>query len=82
LTRWLADVEAEADAFADAKGRDDFDLIQSAYLELWRAGFRIKPPYSRWDSDIKVWHVPFRSFQELEDRWQENEEAARRNETA
>ncbi len=37
-------------------------------------------PYSRWDGDLKLWHVPFRSFQELKDRWPEIEEAARRNE--
>lgn len=95
FTRWLADLETEADAFADAKGRDafDFDPIRSAYLELGRAGFRIKTPYSttvvdrlrevpysRWDGDLKVWHVPFRSFQELKGRWHEIEEAARRNE--
>lgn len=95
FSRWLADLEAEADAFADAKGRDvyDFDPIQSDYLELGRAGFRIKSPYSttvverlrevsysRWDGDMKEWHVPFRSYQELKDRWPEIEEAARRNE--
>jgi len=95
FTRWLAELEAEADAFADAKGRDafDFDPITSVYLELGRAGFRIKTPYSttvvdrlrevpysRWDGDLKAWHVPFRSFQELKDRWSQIEEAARRNE--
>ena len=95
FTRWLTDLDAEADAFADAKGRDafDFDPIQSAYLELGRAGFRIKTPYSttvvdrlrevpysRWDGDLKVWHVPFRSYQELKNRWQEIEEGAQRNE--
>ena len=95
FSRWLAEIEAEADAFADAKGRDayDFDPIQSSYIELGRAGFRIKTPYSttlverlrevpysRWDGDIKEWHVPFRSYQELKDRWPEIEDAARRNE--
>ncbi len=95
FTRWLAELDAEADAFADEKGRDAFvfDPIQSAYLEHGRAGFRIKTPYSttvvdrlrevpysRWDGDLKVWHVPFRSYRELKDRWPEIEEAARRNE--
>lgn len=95
FTRWLAELEAEADAFADAKGRDafEFDPIASVYLELGRAGFRINTPYSRtvveklreipysrWDSDLKLWHVPYRSYRELKDRWPEIEEAARRNE--
>lgn len=95
FTRWLAELEAEADAFADAKGRDafEFDPIESAYLEVGKAGFRIRTPfsrtvveklreirYSRWDGDLKLWHVPFRSFQELRDRWPEIEQAARRNE--
>ncbi|WP_164831074.1 hypothetical protein [Sinorhizobium medicae] len=95
FTRWLAELEAEAEAFADAKGRDafEFDPINSVYLALGRAGFRIdtpysrtvvdklrEVPYSRWDSDLKLWHVPFRSYQDLKDRWPEIEEAARRNE--
>lgn len=95
FTRWLAEMEAEADAFADAKGRDafDFDPIASIYLKLVRSGFHIKTPYSRtvvdrlrevpysrWDSDLKLWHVPFQSFQDLKDRWPEIEKAARRNE--
>jgi hypothetical protein len=73
FTQWLAELEAEADAFADAKGRDafEFDPIASVYLELGRAGFRINTPYSRtvveklreipylrWDSELKLWHVP------------------------
>lgn len=39
--RWLAEMEAEADAYADFKGRDafDFDPIESAYLELGRRAF-------------------------------------------
>jgi hypothetical protein len=93
--RWLAELEAEADAFADAKGRDafEFDPIESNYLELGNAGFRIKTPYSstvvdelheipyaRWDGDLKIWHVPYRSYEELRSHWPVIEEAARRNE--
>ncbi|MDR6668002.1 hypothetical protein [Rhizobium sp. 1399] len=93
--KWLAEREAEIDAHADAKGRDafDFDPIDSSYLELGKAGFRIKTPYSktvvetlhevpfsRWDGDLKIWHVPYRSFEELRQRWPQIEAAARRNE--
>lgn len=95
FAKWLAELEAEADAHADAKGRDayDFDPIISPYLELGRVGFRIATPYSktvvdklqevpfsRWDGDEKVWHVPFRSFEDLRLRWSEIEGSARRNE--
>ena len=93
--RWLAELEAEADAFADAKGRDafDFDPIESPYLETGRADFRIttpysrsvvdqlrEVPYSRWDGDLKIWHVPYRSYDDLRQRWPAIEDAARRNE--
>jgi hypothetical protein len=95
IGRWLAELEAEADAHADAKGRDafDFDPIEIHYLELGKAGFRIRTPYSktvvdelreirfaRWDGDQKIWHVPFRSYEELRSRWPAIEAAARRNE--
>ncbi|WP_064710680.1 hypothetical protein [Rhizobium bangladeshense] len=95
IGRWLAKLEAEADAHADAKGRDAFafDPIDSPYLELGNAGFQIRTPYSktvvdelrevpfsRWDSDRRVWHVPFRSYDELRRRWPDIEAAARRNE--
>ncbi|ACS55795.1 MULTISPECIES: hypothetical protein [Rhizobium] len=95
IGRWLAEIEAEADAHADAKGRDAFvfDPIDSPYLELGKAGFRIRTPYSktvvdelrevpfsRWDGDLRIWHVPFRSYEELRRRWSDIEAAARRNE--
>jgi hypothetical protein len=95
IGRWLAEIEAEADAHADAKGRDAFafDPIGSPYLELGKAGFRIRTPYSktvvdelrevpfsRWDGDLRIWHVPFRSYEELRRRWLDIEAAARRNE--
>jgi hypothetical protein len=95
IGRWLAELEAEADAHADAKGRDafDFDPIQSPYLEVGKAGFRIRTPYAktvvdelreirfaRWDGDLKIWHVPFRSYEDLRSHWPAIEAAARRNE--
>ncbi|WHO71819.1 hypothetical protein [Rhizobium sp. BT03] len=95
IGRWLAELEAEADAHADAKGRDAFvfEPIDSPYLQLGKAGFRIRTPYSktvvdelrevpfsRWDGDLKLWHVPFRSYEDLRHRWPAIEAAARRNE--
>jgi hypothetical protein len=97
IGRWLAEKEAEADAHADAKGRDayEFDPISSPYLEVGKAGLRVRTPYSRtvvdklrevpyarWDGDLRIWQVPFRSYEELRRRWPEIETAARRNEPA
>ncbi|CZT36518.1 hypothetical protein [Rhizobium sp. 9140] len=97
IGRWLAEQEAEADAHADARGRDAFafEPIVSPYLELGRAGFQIRTPYSktvveelreirfaRWDGDLRLWHVPFRSFEDLRSHWPAIEAAARRNEPA
>lgn len=97
IGRWLAEQEAEADAYADARGRDayDFDPIVSPYLEIGRVGFKIRTPYSktvveelreirfaRWDADLRLWHVPFRSFEDLRSHWPAIEAAARRNEPA
>jgi hypothetical protein len=49
IGRWLAEMEAEADAFADEKGRDAFafDPIESRYLETTPSAFQIQTPYSR-----------------------------------
>ncbi|RFB96511.1 hypothetical protein B5K08_09070 [Rhizobium leguminosarum bv. trifolii] len=95
IGRWLAELEAEADAHADAKGRDAFvfEPIDSPYLQLGKAGFRIRTPYSKtvvdelrevpfsqWDGDLRLWHVPFRSYEDLRHRWPAIEAAARRNE--
>ncbi|PYE23507.1 hypothetical protein C8J32_107138 [Rhizobium sp. PP-CC-3A-592] len=97
IGRWLAEQEAEADAHADARGRDAFafDPIVSPYLEIGRPGFQIRTPYSktvveelreirfaRWDGDLRLWHVPFRSFEDLRSHWPAIEAAARRNEPA
>ena len=58
--RWLAELEAEIDAFADAKGRDafEFDPIESCYLALGKAGFLIRTPYSRTVVD-ELREIPF-----------------------
>ncbi|MDB5555573.1 MAG: hypothetical protein JWL86_5557 [Rhizobium sp.] len=95
IGRWLAEMEAEADAFADEKGRDAFafDPIESRYLEATPSAFQIRTPYSRtvvneirevpfvrWDADRRLWTVPYRSYDELRRRWPAIEAAAERNE--
>lgn len=93
IDRWLAMEQTRADPYAEAKGRDAyaFEPILSAYLIVDRDGFRIKTPYSRalveeirqipfarWDSDDKVWRVPFASYDDLLGHWQAIEAEARR----
>jgi hypothetical protein len=95
IGRWLAEMEAEADAFADEKGRDAFafDPIESRYLEPMPVVIQIRTPYSRtvvneireipharWDGDRRLWTVPYRSFDELRRRWPAIEAAAERSE--
>ena len=95
ISRWLAEMEAEADRFADEKGRDAFafDPIESRYLEATTATLQIQTPYSRtvvneireipyarWDADRRLWTVPYRSFNELRKRWPTIEAAAERSE--
>ncbi len=95
IGRWRAEMEAEADAFADEKGRDAFafDPIETRYLEATPSAFQIRTPYSRtvvneireipfarWDADRRLWTVPYRSYDELRRRWSAIEAAAARNE--
>ncbi|MGY5812258.1 hypothetical protein ACXHXG_31720 [Rhizobium sp. LEGMi198b] len=95
ISRWLAEMEAEADTFADEKGRDAFafDPIESRYLEAAPVSFQIRTPYSRtvineireipyarWDADRRLWTVPYRSFGELRQHWPAIETAAKRSE--
>jgi hypothetical protein len=95
IGRWLAEMEAEADAFADEKGRDAFafDPIKSRYLDAAPSGLQIRTPYSRtvvteireirlarWDADRRLWVIPYRSLDELRQRWLTIEAAAQRNE--
>ncbi|QND44528.1 hypothetical protein HB780_00175 (plasmid) [Rhizobium lusitanum] len=95
IGRWLAEMEAQADAFADEKGKDAFafDPIDSRYLEAAPLAFQIRTPYSRnvvteireipfarWDPDHRLWTVPYRSYNELRRRWPAIAAAAERNE--
>ncbi len=95
IGRWLAEIEAEADAFADDKGRDAFafDPIESRYLEAGTAALLIRTPYSktlvseireirdaRWDADRRLWAVPYRSYEDLRRRWPIIERIAARSE--
>ncbi|NWJ27613.1 hypothetical protein [Rhizobium sp. RM] len=95
IGRWLAQIEAEADAFAHDKGRDAFafDPIESRYLEAGTAALLIRTPYSktlvseireirdaRWDADRLVWAVPYRSYEDLRSRWSMIEAIAARSE--
>lgn len=95
ISRWLAEIEAEADAFADDKGRDAFafDPIESRYLEAGTAALLIRTPYSktlvseireireaRWDADRRLWSVPYRSYEYLRHRWPIIEGIAARSE--
>ena len=95
IGRWLAEMEAEADAFADEKGRDAFafEPIESRYLEAAPSGLQIRTPYShtvvseirevplaRWVADRRLWTVPYRSLEDLRRRWPAIEAAAGRNE--
>ena len=95
IGRWLAEMESEADRFADEKGRDAFvfEPIESRYLEAAPATFQIRTPYSRtvvneireipqarWDDDRRLWTVPYRSIDELRLHWPAIEAAAERSE--
>ena len=94
LNRWLGRELSGVLAYADDKGRDAFafDPIESVYLET-ADDLRIRTPYSRtvvaelravpwayWDTEMKAWRVPFRSLEDLRQRWPTIEAAARRNE--
>jgi len=96
LDTWIAQELANLDRHADAKGRDAylFDPLESPYLTVGE-DLRIRTPYSHtivetlrsipwahWDRDERIWHVPFRSYEELRLKWPVIEEAARRNEPA
>ncbi|WP_247654127.1 MULTISPECIES: hypothetical protein [Microvirga] len=94
LTTWTAQELETLDRHADAKGRDAFvfEPLESPYLTV-ADDLMVRTPYSRtivealrsipwahWDSEDRVWRVPFRSYEDLKSRWPEIEEAARRNE--
>ncbi|MCG7394815.1 hypothetical protein MHY87_18100 [Microvirga sp. ACRRW] len=96
LNAWMAQELATLDRHADAKGRDAylFESLESPYLTI-ADDLEIRTPYSRtivealrsipwahWNPDKKIWHVPFRSYEQLRQLWPGIEEAARRNEPA
>ena len=95
IDRWLAHEAARADVFAAEKGRDAyaFEPILSPYLDVIKTGFRIRTPFSRtvvdelrqvpfarWNGELRVWEVPFASYDELQHRWDAIEAAAQRAE--
>jgi hypothetical protein len=94
LEAWIARELADLDRHADAKGRDafTFDPIESRYLKA-RDDLEIRTPFSRaivtelrqvpwarWSDETKAWHVPYRSYEELQRRWPAIEAEARDNE--
>ena len=96
LDTWMAQELQALDRHADEKGRDAyaFDPLESPYLTI-AEDLRVRTPYSRtivealrsipwahWDSEGRIWRVPFRSYEELKAHWPDIEEAARRNEPA
>jgi hypothetical protein len=96
LDVWIAQELETLDRHADEKGRDAFlfEPLESAYLTV-AEDLQVRTPYSHtivdalraipwahWNPDRKIWHVPFRSYEALRQRWPEIEEAARRNEPA
>jgi hypothetical protein len=96
LDAWMAQQLETLDRHADEKGRDAFlfEPLESAYLKVAEE-LEVRTPYSRtiveamraipwahWDQAKRIWRVPFRSYEELRQRWPEIEEAARRNEPA
>jgi hypothetical protein len=95
IDRWLATEAARRTPFEEERGRDayEFEPILSPYLSVYDRGFQIRTPYSRtvvdelrqiplarWNGDEKVWEVPYASYDELQQRWETIEKAAKRNE--
>lgn len=94
LNTWMAQELETLDRYADAKGRDAylFEPLESPYLTV-ADDLRIRTPYSQtivdalrsipwahWNPDHRIWHVPFRSYEQLSQLWPCIEEAAQRNE--
>ena len=95
IDRWLASEADRRAPYEEERGRDayQFEPILSPYLQVYDRGFRIKTPFSRtvvdelrqiafarWDGDDKVWEVPYASYDDLQQRWEAIEEAAKRAE--
>lgn len=92
--RWLDRELPRVFTLADQRGRDSFSFepIVSSYLEA-ADEIVVRTPYSRtvieqlravpwawWNGENKAWHVPFRSIDELRQRWPAIEAAAERSE--
>ncbi len=95
IDRWFAAEAARRAPYEEERGRDafEFEPILSPYLCIYDRGFRISTPYSktvveelrqipfaRWNSEEKAWEVPYASYDDLQQRWEAIEEAARRSE--
>jgi len=95
IDRWLASEADRRAPYEEERGRDayQFEPILSPYPQVYDRGFRIKTPFSRtvvdklrqiafarWDGDDKVWEVPYASYDDLQQRWEAIEEAAKRAE--
>lgn len=92
--RWLDRELPSAFAVADERGRDSFSFepIVSPYLEA-ADEIVVRTPYSRtiveelravpwagWNGEDTAWHIPYRSVDELRNRWPVIEAAAERSE--
>ena len=95
IDRWVASEASRRTPYEEERGRDayEFEPILSPYLQVYDRGFRIKTPFSRtvvdelrqipfarWNSDDKVWEVPYASYDDLQHRWEAIENAAKRAE--
>ena len=92
--RWLDRELPSAFTLADERGRDSYSFqpIVSPYLQA-ADEMIVRTPYSRtvvdelravpwawWNGEDRVWHVPYRSVDELRKRWPVIEAAAGRHE--
>ena len=92
---WIAREISALDAYGDDKGRDAyaFEPLESRYLEAAPEALVVRTPYSRtvvdtlrtipfaaWAPEIRVWRVPWRSYEALKEVWGAIEEAAAANE--
>lgn len=92
--RWLDREVPSAFTLAEERGRDSFSFepIVSPYLEA-ASEMVVRTPFSRtvvdqlravpwawWNGEDKAWHVPYRSVDELRNRWPMIEAAAERSE--
>lgn len=92
IDRWLATEADRKTPFEEERGRDAFafEPILSPYLEVHDRGLRVRTPYSRtvvdelrqvpfarWNGGDKVWEVPYASYDDLQQRWEAIEDAAR-----